>query len=68
MRDVDFDECGRLREVTSIEFCPLGNGTCQWILWSDDVRLETHTCHAVELDVFFNRTRFFLEDHGDQDW
>ena len=55
-----FDDHGQLRQVTRVEFSPLGCGLFQWQLWSDSVLLDQHV--SRDLDQFLEATRFICEE------
>lgn len=64
MRSNEFEDDGQLREITRIEFAPVGCGLFQWSLWSDDVLIEQQT--GRDLQKFLDVTNILLRDEDER--
>lgn len=61
-RDPSFDDDGRLRPITRIEFEILDEdlGRYKWNVWSEDVLLEAHAGGPQELQRYLASTWLYL--------
>ena len=64
MRNHEFEDDGTLREITRVEFAPLGGGLFQWSLWSHDVLIEQQT--SRDLQQYLDCTAILLRDEDER--